>query len=70
MTSVVRVSAIYSLVPTTPKNCGTIFIYSIGLSKKKAEIWLLQTHYKVKREGRVFWYGYCVSGVKRICMNQ
>ena len=30
-------SAIYSLVPTTPKGYGMIFIYSIEVSKKKAE---------------------------------
>jgi hypothetical protein len=33
----VTVSAIYSLVPTTPKGYGMIFIYSIELSKKKTE---------------------------------
>jgi len=33
----VTVSAIYLLVPTTPKGYGMIFIYSIELSKEKAE---------------------------------
>jgi hypothetical protein len=33
----VTISAIYSLVPTTPKGYGMIFIYSIELSKKKTE---------------------------------
>ncbi len=33
----VRISAIYSLVPTTPKGYGMIFIYSIELFKKKAQ---------------------------------
>jgi hypothetical protein len=33
----VAISAIYSVVPTTPKGYGMIFIYSIELSKKKAE---------------------------------
>jgi hypothetical protein len=59
-----RTAAIYTLVPPTPKNYGTIFIYSIGLPKKKAEIWLFQTHYKVRKEGRVFWYGYCPPSEK------
>jgi hypothetical protein len=33
----VTVSAIYLLVPTTSKGYGMTFIYSIELSKKKAE---------------------------------
>jgi hypothetical protein len=31
------IAAIYSLVPTTPKGYGMVFIYSIELSKNKAE---------------------------------
>jgi len=37
MAPMVSVSAIYSLVPTTLKGYGMIFIYSIELSKEKAE---------------------------------